>query len=188
MECNRDEFAELIGRSTGWISKMLDFGMPAIRSRRKGSPVRINTAEAIPWLLEQAKAEAKPAAESQRERLAREQADKVALENAASRGELVRSADVEALVLETIAQLGSVLDGVPGRLANELAGLADPAEIRARLMQELRGARSAFADRLAQLADAGEQLAESGDDREAAAASDAGGMGGRESGASAREC
>lgn len=131
--------------SSGWVSKALDEGMPAKRSGRKGDRVEIDTAAAMPWLLDRASKDAAPRADSQRERLAREQADKVALENAVKRRELVPSDQVEAVALELIARIGSALDGVPGRLANELAGTADPSEIRARIAEELRTARITFA-------------------------------------------
>jgi len=141
----RNEFAKVIGMSAGWVSKALDGGMPAVRSGRAGAKVQIDTAVALPWLLGRASERAAPTPDSQRDRLAREQADKVALENAQRRGELVPIAQVRAVASELVSRLGSALEGLPGRLANEIAGISDPAEIRARIGDEIRGARTAFA-------------------------------------------
>lgn len=145
MDVTAGEFARLIGMSSGWVSKQMDAGMPATRTGKSGAKVSIDTAPAIQWLLERAAAGAEERPDSQRDRLAREQADAVALANAQRRGELVPIGQVRAVASELIVRLGSALEGLPGRLANEIAGISDPAEIRARIGDEIRGARTAFA-------------------------------------------
>lgn len=152
--CTRNEFASLVGMSAGWVTKALDEGMPAVRSGRKGDAVEIDTAQAWPWLLERAEGRVGNRPESERDRLASEQADKVALENRVRRGELVEAAAVQSMASELVARLGSALDGLPGRLANELAGIHEPAEIRARLVDEIRTARNSYAEGLGRMADA----------------------------------
>lgn len=81
----------------------------------------------------------------ERERLAREQADKVAMDNAEKRGELI-PADYHADAMSSFAaSVAQQLEAIPGRLAGELAGMTDPAAIRARLQDECRSARSELA-------------------------------------------
>lgn len=151
MIVTRNAFAKLSGMSEGWVTKALDQGMPSDRSGRARKSVSIETATAIPWLLERAASQVKREEGSERERLAREMADGKALDNAARRGELVNVAHVRAVMLAAVSQLGAELEGVPGRMANELAAISEPAEIRARLLGQLRGVRSSYADRLGKL-------------------------------------
>ena len=114
------------------------------------------------------------APESQRERLAREQADRVALENAARRGELMPLADAIAAATEFATDIAARLDAVAGRLANEIPGITDAATARARLLEEHRAIRAASAEHLGALSkeesllesDAGANRAAAPKDRE----------------------
>jgi phage terminase Nu1 subunit (DNA packaging protein) len=114
---------------------------------------------------------------SQRERLAKEQADKVALDNAAKRGELLHADHVAEVLTSLAANLGAQLDALPGRCASELAGLNEPGVIRARLLDETRGIRAAIADATARMAEPRADAADDGGDSEAAEETDGGGVG-----------
>jgi hypothetical protein len=103
---------------------------------------------------------------SQRERLARAQGEKVELENARRRGELILVSAAMELMSGLSADLCARLEGLPGRMANELAGISDASTIRTRLLEEVRAIRDGIADYLGKLvgyrgapADAGADVA-----------------------------
>ena len=85
-------------------------------------------------------------------RLTREQADRAALQNAVRRGELLIAAEVHQVNLEIAADFAGRVDGIPGRVAGELAAITDPGEVRARLVIEMRALRSGFADAILKIA------------------------------------
>lgn len=103
----------------------------------------------------------------ERERLAREQADRVAIENACTRGELIYAADVQEALSTAVASLAADLDGMPGRLASTVAGMNDPALIRSTILDESRRIRESFAAQLAELAEPAGAADEGGADGEA---------------------
>lgn len=149
MEVSASAFADLLKVSPTTITNWMDAGMPAQRTGRQKKAVRISLAAALPWVVSQRQTKG-----GERERLAGAQADKVELENARKRGELIY-ADQVAEVMSTLgADLAARHDAVSGRLAGELAGLSDPAVIRERIREELRAVRGAFAEAVAKLADA----------------------------------
>jgi hypothetical protein len=83
---------------------------------------------------------------SKKQALAAAQAEKFQLENARRRGELVLLEDVISMLSTMAADLVGLLEGLPGRLANELAGITDAGVIRERLLQECRAIRLAIAE------------------------------------------
>lgn len=180
------QYAEIRGRSKAWVSAQIKAGMPVLSAGKAGREYEIEPSAAIDWEVEQAKA-SRAGGESQRDRLAKEQADKVALENAVRRGELAKVAHFRAIAAAAISHLNAELDGIAGRLANELAGISDPAEIRGRLLDQHRAARAAFADRLRELGELGPGDHGAGGSREAAAAPDAKRVGRRKPSTSARK-
>lgn len=74
-------------------------------------------------------------------RLARQQADKLELANAAARGELVRSADVEREWSNVLRDVRSTMLAVPSRVGSKLAHLSahDVAEIDSEIKAALEG-------------------------------------------------
>lgn len=74
-------------------------------------------------------------------RLARQQADKLELANAAARGELVRSADVEREWANVLRDVRSTMLAVPSRVGSKLAHLTarDVAEINSEIKAALEG-------------------------------------------------
>lgn len=186
MEVNRKQFAEITGYSERQISTFMDEGMPAVRPKKKGAAVRIPCAAAIQWLLTRANDKSKKQGESQRERLYREQADEKALANERERGKLIYRDQVRDALMTIARSLGSALDGLPGRLANELSH-QDARLIRERLLFEHRVVRRDVAQSIAEFV-----IAHGGDDplREtdaAAAAKNSGPVGRRKSKATKRK-
>ena len=143
------ELADLLKVSQSTVSSWVEAGMPAVHSGRQRSKASIDLRQAMPWVIAHREARG-----GERERLASEQADKIALENARKRGELLHADQVAEVLAKLGAELAARHDAVPGRVAGELAGLTDPGVIRGRLLEELRAVRGAVADAAAELADA----------------------------------
>lgn len=138
------EVSEATGKPLPTVHDWTKAGLASVKQGR----ARMVTAAALIRYL--AAREYQPG--SQRERLAMEQADKVALENAAKRGELVYVDHVEYVLSSLAASLAAQLDALPGRMAGELAGINEPGVIRARLLEATRSIRSAVAQAVEQLA------------------------------------
>ena len=163
------EVAEATGKPLQTVHDWTKEGLPSVKQGR----FRIVTAAALVRYL--AAREYQPG--SQRERLAKEQADKHALENAAKRGELVYVDHVEYVLSSLAASLAAQLDALPGRMAGELAGINEPGVIRARLLEATRSIRAAVADAVEQLAQPDATGGDAGGDPEAAEEAHGGGVG-----------
>lgn len=142
------DFAKLVNYSPGRVTQLIKQGLPVEPDGR------VPVAEARLWILENVKPVHKrpsrqgaldlsrPAILSERDRLAHEQANHVALKNAAMRRELVAAAEVEREWAGMIRQARSALLAVPSRLRQLIPGLsADEvamidAELR-RVLEEL---------------------------------------------------
>ena len=92
------------------------------------------------------------AAGSERERLARAQAEKFELENARRRRELATVNFVEGVLQCMAADLCGSLDAMGGRLAHEFQPV-DPAIVRERVRRESDGIRARVADYFGKLAE-----------------------------------
>lgn len=87
----------------------------------------------------------KPVRDSEHSLVAREQREKLRLENMRTRGELLERAWVGETDQLRAATFSAQLDGLPGRVANELAAISEPADVRAKLLDETRIVREAMA-------------------------------------------
>lgn len=176
------EFAELCGVSQATVTNWMDAGMPCVRSGRQRISVAIDPAKAIPWAIDRREPPG-----SQRERLAAEQADKVAMENEVRRNRLVDIAIIEEVLMAKAAYLAHAHDAAAGRMAHELAGITDPGLIRARLLAEMREIRAGVAQHSLRVAGALDCVAQHVEHREAAAEPDSESVGGTDEGASRRK-
>jgi len=152
LEVSLTAYARFRSRSTGWVSNQIAAGMPRSGGGVSGKRLSIPLAKAVAWEIERAQMVASEPAATERARLHREQADKLALENAVRRKELVYTATVDALCRRAASMWASELDGVPGRMAGELVGISDAAEVRHRLFKEMRSVRKRFADECGRIA------------------------------------
>lgn len=143
----RSEFAELIGRTPQAVSQWIQAGMPARNAGTRGKAIEIDIEAAVPWVVKRIMT---PLPE--RERLAKEQADKIALENEKTRAGLIHRHHVEQSVNGSINAVDEVLADLPDTLADPIAGTSDPAKIRSMIQDSVRHARAELADRLAKLA------------------------------------
>lgn len=161
---NASEFARLCGVAQSTVSDWMKAGMPHEAAGRKGVPALIDIEQALPWVI----TSREPPAGSQRDRVAKEQADKLAIANAREQKHLVLAEHVSYVMTAMAADIAGRLDGLPGRMANELAGINDPAEIRSRLLDECRSVRAGFASYVAKLVKPEEDSAGRGVDDDAA--------------------
>lgn len=118
---------------------------------------------------------------SQQQRLASAQAQKVEMENFRRMGELVTRVHADETTSGLIVMMKTGTEGLPGRLANELAGL-DPPRIYQVLQREFRNVLDQCADYLEKRADSLEAMPEPGTTAPASAATATDEMGGEESG------
>lgn len=140
----RSEFAELFDVTPQSVSLWVQAGMPARVSGKRGQAVQIELSAAVPWALRRIERSG-----TERERLTSERADKLAIENAETRRNLVHAHHVRQAVENMLASLTECIEP-PEDLAEQIAGTDDPARIRSILMDWTRGVRSLYADRLAQ--------------------------------------
>lgn len=145
---NASEFAALCGVAQSTVSNWMTAGMPHEAGGGRGKAVVIDIELALPWVVGAREA---PTG-SQRERVAKEQADKIAFANARDRKNLVLAEHVSYVMTAMAADIAGRLDGLPGRMANELSGINEPAKIRSRLLDECRSIRAGFATYIAKLA------------------------------------
>jgi phage terminase Nu1 subunit (DNA packaging protein) len=145
------EMAALTGIADATLA---DWCKQGLRSRKRGRNRVIAVADLLRWC-----ASRREQPGSHRERLAGEQADKVALANAQKRTELIWAWQVRDALHDLESHVGAALEAIP-RVAGELAGMTDPGEIRARLLRETRGVRASVARHMGQFADAAEKAAQ----------------------------
>ena len=149
------EFAKLIGKSEKMVRNMMQDGMPAIRGGR-GRPTEINSEDAIRWMItseinKRFGDEENPDSEentSEDIALKRVRREKIELELRYKRGELIPIDGLETVLNELATTYSSQLDGLASRMAGELAGIDDPAQIRQLIFAETRRIRAATAERI----------------------------------------
>jgi len=126
------------------------YAMPGADTHRQGYKMLWDLAVVVPWLLNFYKTQNSPAIGSkslaaERLRLLSEQADREALDNARRRGEVIKYEDAEGCFMAVATLLAGRLDGVAGRLANELVNEPNAAVIRDRIFTEHRAIRESLA-------------------------------------------
>lgn len=85
-------------------------------------------------------------------RLRAAQADREEIEVAVRRGELMERELVRTVCVEAVVVFNSQMDSFPGRMANELAAISDPALMQERLDEECRRISAAVAQEFRKLA------------------------------------
>ncbi|MGH9641098.1 MAG: hypothetical protein ACRD3Q_01605 [Terriglobales bacterium] len=143
------QVAALFKVSSATVSGWLDEGMPcAGRRARQGAAVSLDLQRIAPWIA--TRRSAKP--DAARVNVSAEQAEKLRLENAVRRGELLVASAMWAQVHEACASLVQVLAAMPQRVSTD-------AETQAKIAEECRSARDAFAGHLEALAERQAELA-----------------------------
>lgn len=124
----------------------------------------------------------------ERQRLIKAQADKIEHENQLLRRELITVDFFSQSLHEVASVFTACIDALPGRLAHELAGLQEPAAVKASLFKACRQIRQDTAERLHRLAE--RIQSDSGGCRThyGAAAPNTGSVGGQSSTTPPRQC
>lgn len=142
---------EVLGVSPSYVSRLIKQGLPFTGGGKNGAKKIIDTHIAIPWLINHSKGgggkKAAPENEDMDEaklRLAVAQADKAGVEAEIAKANVMPVSDAETVILSVVGICAQQMDALGGRMAIELAGINDPAEIRARLMDETRAIRRAM--------------------------------------------
>lgn len=159
---SKKKLADLMGRSERWVSILIDRGLPVAGGGGKGNPLQIDSQAAIEWLIADAirneigdeddeeEGGQGGGAKSEDRALKRARREKLQIEIDLARARLVPVEGVVFFLTTIAAVFATQLDAVASRLASDLAVIDDPAEIRARLFDEMRRIRAATANRLEQ--------------------------------------
>ncbi len=83
-----------------------------------------------------------------RARLLNAQADEKEIEVAIKKAEFLPIEIFQNTVNELVAICAMGLEAIPGRMANELAGISEPAEVQQQLLEEIRNIRGSLSESL----------------------------------------
>ena len=149
--CSTREIVQITKRSASTLRELVrQHNMPC-KSTGQGSKIRWNPSVVVPWLIEFYTAKYNPEVGSkslaaERLRLISEQADREASDNARKRAEVIDYEVAEGVITRLASLTVSRLDGLGGRLANELVNEPNPAVIKDKILSECRAIREALAD------------------------------------------
>lgn len=155
---SKKEFAELIGKSERWVTKLIEEDMPVAGGGGRGVAVQIDSEAAINWLIAREvrremgdgdeDEEGLSSASTEDRLLKRARREKLQIEIDRERGRLIPCEAVAQVLTSVAAVYATQLDALPSRCASQLAVIDDPALIRARVFEETRRIRKATAERL----------------------------------------
>jgi phage terminase Nu1 subunit (DNA packaging protein) len=146
------QYAKLRGKSRPWVTARVREGLPVVEEGKSGREYRIETGAAIDWEIQRGLG-TRPDGESERDRLARVQADRVQFENEARQGEFIPIRLHGELLRKVAGEIAGQMAGFPGRVAPKVANIRDPAMVRAKLLDECNDVRNAIANLLGNLAE-----------------------------------
>lgn len=169
---NKAEFARIIGRSTAWVDRLIEQGLPAEGRGQRGKAITIDTPTAIKWMVDSKakKISGRPGADapigsdemswSEAERqLKIEKLELAKIERQEKIGMLVSGEEVSRLYAETLVAVRKSTDALAGRLANDLAAVDEPGEIRKIILNEARKSVDGAANEIETFIDSQEQIA-----------------------------
>uniref|UniRef100_A0A6M3J592 Putative terminase n=1 Tax=viral metagenome TaxID=1070528 RepID=A0A6M3J592_9ZZZZ len=147
-------FADMIGKSPRWVSKLIEDGLPVIGGGGRGVAVNIDSEQAINWLVQHelrkrvSDDDEEGSSADEDRQLKRVRREKLQLEIDTIKGNLLPFDAVESILFQIASVYGSQLDALASSVASDLATINDPTEIRQRLFSECRRIRAATADQL----------------------------------------
>jgi len=139
-------FAAIIGKADKTITKMIGAGMPVVSvGLRKGVATKIDTAVAINWFIRRESGlleadEGATAMDSAKVRDKDAQASLRELDLRKRQGELVPVEEVRLMYREKIGGLRARILTIPGRVAEAVAALKDPAAVEKQIATEINEA------------------------------------------------
>lgn len=162
MFAKTDEIAEIFGITPARVGQLVKEGFP------KAARNKYDIGDCVDWWINRAEQRAEDRGTSldeERRKLYQAQRIRTDLDNQRTQGNLIPAEDVQIAINELAAIYAGQLDAIGGRLAHEVAGMTEPAEILDLLTREARAIRETVAIKLDALAD----TLNSGDDSPAAA-------------------
>lgn len=131
---SRTELAQLLSTSPDMISKYIAEGMPVLATGNgRGRRTMLDLAEILPWIVSRKTG----SFEEARTRQANEQADKLALANAVTRGDLVKASDVAAEFIEIASNVKARLRRIPDAVADRAVKVKDKHALKSLLLSEI---------------------------------------------------
>ena len=135
-------------------------GLPILNASGRGKASAYNTKQAINWRIQYEVQKIAPTGtkgvlldrNAEDARLKKHQADKAEIEAQIAQRKVILVEDVKDILNQVAVIYGTQVDAIGGRLANDLAAITDPSEIRAKIFKEGRRIRNQTADALKEFA------------------------------------
>lgn len=137
MVVNQAELAQIMGVSKQTISAWQEEGLPVATRGVRGRPNSYDTAKVVKWF---AARESGKSEETQKDRLSRVQADRIEMEMAHQRGELVPAAEIAPAWSGIVIAVRQALLAIPAGVAPLLAQADGQDEIRTLLEEAIADA------------------------------------------------
>lgn len=173
---NKGGLAKILGVTERALTTWQKNGMPMLVNSGRGGSNSYNTKHVIDWMLQREVQRVAPGGSgatgildrnTEDARLKKYQADKAEVDAQIAQRKVVFVEDVKDVLSQVAVTYGSQVDAIGGRVANDLAAITDPSEIRARIFEEGRRIRNQTADALAEFVDLpGEGFGEPGESPE----------------------
>jgi terminase small subunit / prophage DNA-packing protein len=140
----RERMAGILGCSVTTVDRYLRSGCPGEKGSKE---YQLNTARVIRWLIERSSRAAgdgdgESSQAAVRRRLTLAQAELAEMKAAERRGQMVAIEDVTPIIAEELAAVRSRLLAAPGRVAQLVAAMTDPAAVERAINDEIVGALS----------------------------------------------
>lgn len=138
------DLANLVGISQRKLQYLVeDDGMPRLDHGV------FHLSDSVVWYCRYLRDHEKKALNEEKHNLAKQQRIRLELENAARARQVVSVPEISRVFNTALATLGSSLDSLGARMANTLAGIEEPGEIKHALFAETRAIRDDFGTALA---------------------------------------
>lgn len=140
---NQDQLAKILGLNRKTITFWQREGLPVALETENGLANQYDTEAVIAWYV--AREVAKAAHESEKDRLARLQGDKLEMELAQMRGTLIPADQIEPAWAAQVLACRQLLLALPARLVPLLVGMHEPDPLRELLAEQIEGALTKLA-------------------------------------------
>jgi phage terminase Nu1 subunit (DNA packaging protein) len=138
---NREELAGILACAPTTVDRWIRAGCPIIERGKTSQGHRLNSAEVVKWLRgRDALAAPSDGQADSRRRYTAAAAELKEYQLAEKRKEMIRVEDVAAVLGDELANVRSRLLSIPGRLAQTVAAMADPAAAEAAIAAEINAA------------------------------------------------
>lgn len=154
---SKKAFADMIGKSDRWVTKLIDEGLPVQGGGGRGKALQIDSEEGIAWLVKEAVAKAtglregdEPPPEGTKEaadlRFAQARAEEKELQVKLLDARSIDLSLAVSVLNRLMAIMAKSLDGIASGVADDLSSETDPAVVREVLLDEVRRIRAEIAD------------------------------------------